>query len=42
MENVNAIGAATVNDTEEVSHSLKTLFLEIENLRQEMEIFKIN
>jgi|OpeIllAssembly_1097287.scaffolds.fasta_scaffold30967_2 methyl-accepting chemotaxis protein len=41
MENVNAIGAATVNDTEEVSHSLKTLFLEIENLRQEMEIFKI-
>jgi methyl-accepting chemotaxis protein len=41
MENVNAIGAATANDTEEVSHSLKTLFLEIENLRQEMEIFKI-
>jgi methyl-accepting chemotaxis protein len=41
MESVNAIGAATANDTEEVSSSLKTLFLEIENLRQEMEIFKV-
>jgi methyl-accepting chemotaxis protein len=41
MENVNAIGAATANDTEEVSNSLKTLFMEIENLKQEMEIFKI-
>lgn len=40
MENVNAIGAATANDTEDVSHSLKTLFTEIENLKQEMEIFK--
>jgi len=41
MENVNAIGAATANDTEEVSNSLKTLFMEIENLKQEMAIFKI-
>ncbi len=41
MENVNAIGAATAIDTEEVSNSLKTLFREIENLKQEMEIFKI-
>jgi methyl-accepting chemotaxis protein len=41
MEDVNAIGAATANDTEEVSISLKTLFMEIENLRQEMDIFKI-
>ncbi|HYQ47701.1 MAG TPA: hypothetical protein VEP69_01430, partial [Thermodesulfovibrionales bacterium] len=41
MENVNAIGAATANDTEDVSHSLKTLFTEIENLKQEMDIFKI-
>ncbi|HYQ47669.1 MAG TPA: methyl-accepting chemotaxis protein, partial [Thermodesulfovibrionales bacterium] len=41
MENVNAIGAATANDTEDVSHSLATLFTEIENLKQEMEIFKI-
>ena len=41
MENINAIGAATANDTEEVAISLKTLFREIENLKQEMEIFKI-
>jgi methyl-accepting chemotaxis protein len=41
MEGVNAVGAATANDTEEVSSSLKTLFLEIENLRKEMEIFKV-
>ncbi len=41
MENINMIGAATVTDMEEVSASLKTLFDEIENLRQEMEIFKI-
>lgn len=40
MESVNAIGAATANDTDEVSSSLKTLFTEIENLRQEMTIFK--
>jgi len=40
MENVNAIGAATAGDTEDVSQSLKTLFTEIENLRQEMEIFR--
>jgi len=41
MEGVNAVGASTANDTEEVSSSLKTLFLEIENLRKEMEIFKV-
>jgi len=41
MENINAIGAATASDTEEVSNSLKTLFREIENLKQEMEIFRI-
>ena len=40
MENMNAIGAATANDTEEVSSSLKTLFREIETLKKEVEIFK--
>lgn len=41
LENVNAIGPATANDTEEMVNSLKTLHGEIEHLKQEMEIFKI-
>jgi methyl-accepting chemotaxis protein len=41
IEQIGSIGATTVKDMEEVSHSLKTLFEEIEVLKKEMEVFKI-
>ena len=41
IEQIGGIGATTVKDMEEVSHSLKTLFEEIEVLKKEMEVFKI-
>ena len=42
MENINGIGAATMQNMENVSDSLKTLFREIEALKQEMEVFRIS
>jgi methyl-accepting chemotaxis protein len=42
MENINGIGAVTMQNMEDVSNSLKTLFREIEALKQEMEAFKIS
>ncbi|MBI5635089.1 MAG: HAMP domain-containing protein [Nitrospirae bacterium] len=42
MENISGIGVATMQDMEEVSNSLKTLFREIESLKQEMETFKVS
>ena len=42
MENINGIGAVTMQNMEDVSNSLKTLFREIEALKQEMEVFKIS
>jgi methyl-accepting chemotaxis protein len=41
MEKINALGAVTVNDMDGVSNSLKTLFREMENLKQEMSVFRI-
>jgi methyl-accepting chemotaxis protein len=41
IEKIGNIGAGTVKDMEEVSHSLKTLFEEVEVLKKEMEVFKI-
>ncbi|MDP2158258.1 MAG: methyl-accepting chemotaxis protein, partial [Nitrospirota bacterium] len=41
MENINGIGAVTMQNMEDVSASLKTLFKEIEALKQEMEAFRI-
>jgi len=42
MENINGIGTVTMQDMENVSNSLKTLFREIEALKQEMEAFRIS
>lgn len=42
MENINGIGAVTMQNMEDVSASLKTLFKEIEALKQEMEAFRIS
>ncbi|MBI5848648.1 MAG: methyl-accepting chemotaxis protein [Nitrospirae bacterium] len=42
MENINGIGTVTMQNMEDVSNSLKTLFREIEALKQEMEAFKIS
>ena len=41
MEQISNIGTSTVKDMEEVSHSLTTLFEEIETLKKEMEVFKV-
>jgi methyl-accepting chemotaxis protein len=41
MEHISSAGAATAHDTDEAAQLLKTLFREIEHLRQEMEIFRI-
>ena len=41
IEHISAIGAATVGDMDEVTNSLKTLSREIENLKQEMAVFKV-
>jgi len=40
MEQMRTIGMATVRDVEDVSHSLSTLYKEIEALKKEMETFK--
>ena len=42
MENINGIGAVTMQNMEDVSTSLKTLFREIEALKQEMEAFRLS
>ncbi len=42
MENINSIGTVTMQNMEDVSNSLKTLFREIEALKQEMEAFRIS
>ena len=42
MENISGIGAVTMQNMEDVSNSLKTLFREIEALKQEMEVFKVS
>ncbi len=42
MENINSIGSATMQNMEDVSNSMKTLFSEIEALKQEMEVFRIS
>jgi len=41
IEHISATGASTVSDMDEVNNSLKTLFSEIETLKQEMAVFKI-
>jgi methyl-accepting chemotaxis protein len=41
MEHISSAGAATAHDTDEAAQLLKTLFREIEHLRQEMEVFRI-
>jgi methyl-accepting chemotaxis protein len=40
MEHINAIGVSTADDMDEVSKSFQALFREIENLKQEMRVFK--
>ncbi len=42
MENISGIGTVTMQNMEDVSNSLKTLFKEIEALKQEMEAFKVS
>ncbi len=41
MEQINVLGTSTLKDMEEVSHSLSTLFQEIELLNKEMGVFKV-
>jgi len=42
MENINGIGSVTMQNMEDVSNSLNTLFKEIEAMKQEMEAFRIS
>ncbi|MBI5076369.1 MAG: HAMP domain-containing protein [Nitrospirae bacterium] len=42
MENISSIGVVTMQNMEDVSNSLKTLFREIEALKNEMETFKVS
>ncbi len=42
MENINGIGTVTMQNMENVSNSLKSLYREIEALKQEMEAFKVS